>query len=92
MILISPNCLNKLLDSWDLPGLEPLNNILKELDLPLIPSYLLGINTTTNNIITMAKFKRVLGLDTFFSVDYSSDSSTITIGSFKIDDFITRKL
>ena len=50
----------------------PLYNILKELDLPRIPSFF--INTDAKDpIIAAAKFKRVLEEDIFFSVDYRKD-------------------
>ena len=56
----------------DISGLKPFQNSLKELGLPLLPSILTG-KKTSDPIFVAAKFKRLLGKDTFFSVQYMKD-------------------
>ena len=74
-----------------MPGLKPLFNILEELDLPDIPSFLLK-TSATDPITSAAKFKRILGQDIFFSVDYRKDLLNNTIKRIVFDEIQAGKL
>ena len=61
-----------LLGSYDVPKLKLLHDMLKDLNLPRIPSLLLN-TTAIDPIISAAKFRRVLGYHIFFYITHKKD-------------------